>query len=45
MVKQLKETEIWGCSHPSVKDGSMCCDGDCSMCQYKYVSEIRKSYK
>lgn len=45
MVKQPKEKEVWDCSNPSVKDGSMCCDGDCSMCGYKYVAERIKVYK
>ena len=45
MVKQPKEIEIWGCSNPSVRDGTMMCDGDCSMCEYKYITERRKVYK
>ena len=45
MVKQPKEQEVWGCSNPSVRDGSMCCDGDCSMCGYKTVVETIKIYK
>lgn len=46
MVKHPpKEQEVWGCSNPSVRDGSMCCDGNCSMCGYKYVAEKIKVYK
>lgn len=44
MVKQVKTHEIWGCNNPQVIDGSMCCDGVCSTCQYKYVSEIIKEF-
>ena len=45
MVKQPKEQVIYGCSNPSVKDGSMCCDGNCSMCNYMYIVERRKIWK
>ena len=45
MVKQPKEQTVWGCSNPSVKDGSMCCDGNCFLCGYHYVVEKRKIYK
>lgn len=44
MVKQVKFHEIWGCSDPMVRNGSMKCDGDCSRCKYKYVDEIIKEF-
>ena len=45
MVKQpYKEEKIWGCNNPLVRAGHMCCDGDCSMCEYKTV-ETLKVYK
>lgn len=45
MAKQPKEQIIWGCSNPSVNDGSMMCDGVCEFCQYHYVAEKKKIYK
>lgn len=43
MVKQPQEEvrEIYGCSHPSVLNGSMCCDGNCEICYYKTVQLIK----
>lgn len=34
------EPLVFGCSHPNVIDGSMFCDGNCSMCGYR--TEIKE---
>ena len=40
--KPLEKTkEVWGCSHPSVVGGIMCCDGDCSLCSYRTVQIVK----
>ena len=31
-------TEVWGCSNPRVNDGTLLCDGNCSVCGYKTTS-------
>ena len=43
MVKKRveKTREIWGCSDPSVIDGSTCCDGDCTFCSYKTIEIVK----
>ena len=45
MVPQVRFHEQWACSNPDVKDGSLCCDGDCSKCEYHYISGIRKEFR
>ena len=44
MVKQPKEHIIYGCAHPDVKAGIMCCDGPCMYCEYQYIAGKYKSY-
>jgi len=43
-TKQPEMVEVWGCNNPLVKDGTMMCDGNCSMCGYKYVEIVIKKY-
>ena len=45
MVKQPKVHTIYGCVNPYVKDGNMCCDGNCQMCKYQTIAGIYKEYK
>lgn len=43
MVKQPQEKviELYGCSHPSVLNGTMCCDGNCETCYYNTEQLIK----
>lgn len=40
MVKE-EVRELYGCSHPSVLNGAMCCDGNCETCYYKTEQLIK----
>ena len=45
MVKQIKTQEVRKCMNPEVIDGSLMCDGDCSMCGYNHVVETIRFFK
>lgn len=47
MFKQIKteEVKVHGCMNPQVIDGSLMCDGDCSMCGYNHVVETIRIFK
>ena len=47
MFKQIKtqEVKVHGCMNPQVIDGSLMCDGDCSMCGYNQVVETIRIFK
>lgn len=43
-VKQPKIHEVYDCSHPSVIDGSMKCDGNCWHCEYHILVDTYKTF-
>ena len=45
MVKQIKTQEVHKCMNPEVIDGSLMCDGNCSMCGYYQVVETIRIFK